>query len=363
MKVRRDTTRAPSLFAFAAFVLTLMLSAHARAQSSGLALEWQAPTGCPTRDVVLNRLRRMVGKSLDRVTRLRAQGRIESVNARYRLTLHVREGEAETERVIDSDSCADLAGAAAVALGLLVRDEIREQDAAGSDGQGSDAAASPDADAVAPATPPEATPEPASPASASEPSDSARRPAVDRPPEAPPAPPASRTVRFLLRAPQVGIDVGPLPHPSPTVGVSAGLSVNALELTLGARLGFAQTLWAHDSPAYGAEVRRAAIELRGCYAVPVGYFSFGPCLFSALEVLSARGVGDEVTSYSESTGVFAVGAAALAKVHFTASFAVIVSVGGQVETTRPQLLVDGLGEIATLAPLAFTTNAGLEWSL
>jgi hypothetical protein len=86
-------------------------------------------------------------------------------------------------------------------------------------------------------------------------------------------------------------------------------------------------------------------------------------LFSALEALSARGVGDEVTSQTQSTVVLAVGAAALAKVRLGESFALFFSVGGQVETARPELLVDGLGEVATLAPLALTTNAGLEWSL
>lgn len=363
MKVRRDT-RAPSTLALVAFVLSLAFTPSARAvDGGGLALEWQAPPGCPARDVVLNRLRKMVGKSMDRVTRLRAEARIESVSARYRLTLKVREGEAETERVIDSDSCADLAGAAAVALGLLVRDEIREQDAAGSGGQGGDSAPSAGGDAATPPNPPASKPEVAEPPRASEPKDSARRPIDEPPSEAAPSAPTSTSVRFLLRVPQVGMDVGPLPHPSPTVGLSAGVAVNALELTLGARLGFTQTLWADDTPAYGAEVRRAAIELRGCYAAPLGRFSFGPCVFGALDALSARGVGDEVTSQTQSTAVVAIGAALLAKVRLGGSFALFFSVGGQGETTRPQLIVDGLGEVATLAPLALTTNAGLELSL
>src|SRR6187399_1897247 len=88
---------------------------------SGLDLKWKAPAGCPTGEVVRARVRSLVGASVDDASRLRAEGEIAHNKRHYRLTLSVRDGDANTQRVIDSESCSDLAGAAAVTLGLLMR--------------------------------------------------------------------------------------------------------------------------------------------------------------------------------------------------------------------------------------------------
>lgn len=39
-----------------------------------------------------------------------------------------------------------------------------------------------------------------------------------------------------------------------------------------------------------------------------------------------------------------------------------VSEGLPIETSRPRISVEGLGEVTQLGAFAFTTSAGLEWS-
>ncbi|HEY3495330.1 MAG TPA: hypothetical protein VGK73_11615, partial [Polyangiaceae bacterium] len=88
-----------------------------------LELVWSAPANCPQSAVVRERLRALLGESGRHTAGLRAEGRIERTEGRYRLTLTVRDATGVRHRSIESDSCADLGGAAAVALGLLLRNE------------------------------------------------------------------------------------------------------------------------------------------------------------------------------------------------------------------------------------------------
>lgn len=338
----------------------LMPAEFARAEQGGVALDWDAPPGCPSRDVVLRRIRAIVGTSLDQATRLRARGQIERNNARYRLTLRVREGERETERIIESNSCTDLAGAAAITLGLLVRAEAAAREAPAGDPS---TAETPSASGAEPGAAPLVEGAP-TPKTNPDPNAKAENvPARDL--EPPAANPASdqRTWRFILRAPLVGLDVGPLPHPSPTLGLAAGVRFEALELTLGARVGLGQTIWVNDTPAFGADVRRHAADVRACYAFHAQRLAVAPCLLATAALLRASGVGSEVSSRTESTGMFSAGAAALGRLELSELFALVASVGLQVEATRAHVVVEGLREVAHLSPVSVTTNLGLEWSL
>src|SRR6188768_879446 len=88
--------------------------ARATAQES-VDLTWDAPPECPQEAAVRQSLRSLVGEDIwHRPTHLNATGRIERAGERYRLTLSVRDGADVKERKIDSDSCTDLGGAAAV---------------------------------------------------------------------------------------------------------------------------------------------------------------------------------------------------------------------------------------------------------
>ena len=116
-----------------------VLESTARAD---LDLQWNAPPGCPNREEVLGRVRGLAGSFLDQTKGLSASGRIESANGRFHLTILVREGSSVRKRVIASDSCAPLAGAAAITMAILMGVDVgavetRADDQSGANGDGS----------------------------------------------------------------------------------------------------------------------------------------------------------------------------------------------------------------------------------
>lgn len=344
----------------------------------GFELAWQAPAGCPQREVIYERIRALLGASADKAIGVRARGKIARRNGRYRLTLTVDRGGSAGERAIESDSCGDLAGAAAVALVLLIGVEVESPATTeGKGATGGHAAApstevptSPDAatsaksrasaDQQTAATP--ATPSPASP---KQPSPPHEQPFPSSPEVAAPAAgeEVSTSWRAVLLAPLLGVDLGPLPVPRPTLGFAFGLRGRPWQFTLGARLSLGQTVHSSGTPAYTAELGRSTAELRGCYAVHWKQFDVAPCLLATLDRLTARGAGQGVSSQTRHAAVFAAGAGAVARWEALRSVALIVSLGAQLQASRPHIVIDGVGEIDQLAPFAVTVSAGPEWSL
>lgn len=348
----------PFVPALVAGSAALSLSGRALAEErGGLELRWDAPVGCPSREVVRERVRALVGPSIDNASRLHAEGEITRSNGRFRLSLRVREDGANTERVIESDSCADLAGAAAVALGLLMRGQVESQTKTTEEnkppdaGQGSSGAGStPESTTSTPPAKEEPKPPPQPPSSSEE----------DRHAE-PSSNDSSRTL-LLLRAPLVGVDVGPLPKPSATFGLAAGLRLESFDLTLGARIGLNQTAWANDTISYGADIGRAAAELRGCYRARSRPLAVSPCLLFSVDRITARGVGDAVISQSNSVFALASGLGLVGSARLNEGWALVALLGGQVELTRAHLVAGGLGEIRQLSAFAFAASAGVEWN-
>ncbi len=114
---RRRRALACSLAVGAAFA--------SRTASAGdlVDLRWSSPPGCPQIGAVEEQIRAIVSNSARVTPGLRADGEITRIASRYRLTLVVYDANGRRERIIESDSCTALAGAAAVALGLLLRGE------------------------------------------------------------------------------------------------------------------------------------------------------------------------------------------------------------------------------------------------
>ncbi|MGC4090003.1 MAG: hypothetical protein QM756_19365 [Polyangiaceae bacterium] len=344
----------------------------AQAQSpTGLDLEWDAPSGCPSREAVLKRLRSIVGASVEQGRPLQAQGRIERNGTRFRLTLRLREGDADTVRVIESNACAELGGAAAVTLGLVMRDGISagvpapngtNNGSSSSSDTGTPATLSSSADGTTTPNKPEPKPdtkvEPPKPEKTAPPADN-----PPKPPEPTAAPTEAAATHFVLQIPLLGVDVGPLPKPSPTFGLAAIVRHGAWDFGAGARLALAQTIMVDKTPAYGAEVSRLALELRVCRALGLGRFDLAPCVFGAAERLSAQGVGAEVIANTGHQLGLGAGASALARLRLGRSVALVASAGGQVELTRPHAVIEGLGEVTQVAPFALVVNGGLEWAL
>src|SRR6185295_6374301 len=126
-----DARSAPSWRRLGWVILCGMVAPSVARAQSQLDLSWDAPAGCPQADAVRSRIRELAGDALRSASHLSAAGRVVKVGERYRLTLSVRETNGPRERTMESDSCADLAGAAAVALGLLLKSEPGTSGASG----------------------------------------------------------------------------------------------------------------------------------------------------------------------------------------------------------------------------------------
>ena len=325
-----------------------------------LGLEWESPAECPQRAAVQKALRGVVGEDVWRGrSELTARGRIERIGDRYRLTLSVRDGASIKERKIESDSCDDLGGAAAVTLGLLLKRgrnpaetslEAGTTSSTAPDGSEAAAQAANDARARAAAAA-------KSPASAASP-----------PPEASDGEPGARdsdgarSVRWVLRAPLASLELARLPQPSFGFGGGLGVRYAAWQFVAVGRYVLPQTLWAEQFPDIGTRVNRFAVELWSCYGWRNGAFELAPCLTVGVDHLTARGVGPpNVTPSSERSTAALLGGAAALHYHLGDFSAVFLGGGIEVATSRPSLSVNGLGEIGHVGPVQVSVGIGSEW--
>lgn len=324
-------------------------------------MRWRAPAGCPQREAVYEQLRSLVPDAALQGGELTAEGTITRVGRRFRLKLTVRFDETQGERTIDADSCRDLAGAAAVALGLLVQSadpqsgtEVRsssETSAAGSDR--TERASRGAANAVAPERARRKQSRSASPESeASE----GREPAA-----------ASQRFRpheraFLLLGPQAALELGPLPDPTLGVSFGAGFDLAHWRFLANLQLFLPQTLEPPE-PSVAVDVQRVAAEAWACRRWGSGALELAPCLGAGIERLTASGTGARVASRTSSATWLSVGAGAIGRWFVTDWFALTLAIGAKYETARPRVEIDGLGEIHQVAPAAIGLRAGPEWIL
>lgn len=306
-----------------------------------LDLRWDAPPGCPGRDEVIDRIRALAGSSLDQTSGLAARGRITRVDGRFQLTLLVPDGVEVRARVIESDTCADLAGAAAVTLALLLGIEPRDNERP-EDKQ------------------PEDKPSAAPPARALANSD----PSVDGSDEDRPGEPNRRRERWalVLQAPVLGVDAGPLPRPSPGAGLGIGTQRGSWRVLFTGTLSAPQSVHAPGlDESVGSDLQRLTGRLTACRGWRSGRLELSPCVGAALEYVAARGFGNGVSPQERRAVWPAPGVGVVAYGHASKSLAFFVEAGGYLELARPYLVIDGIGELVQLKPAAAGATVGLEW--
>jgi hypothetical protein len=116
-RIRRPL--AVTLVAFSAWLVSQTAFAQVAAP---VGMHWEAPSGCPQQRDVQERIRKLTGAAGSTPGALQADGTItQSDDGRFHLKLVMRSGSLLGERNIDSKACADLAGAAAVTIALLMR--------------------------------------------------------------------------------------------------------------------------------------------------------------------------------------------------------------------------------------------------
>jgi hypothetical protein len=331
------------------------VASTARAQ---VELYWSAPATCPQESDVRARIQALAGASLAKAERLRAEGTIAREGERFRLTLRVFDANDVRERVIESDSCADLSGAAAVALTLLLGEKQVEQPdgaagragAGGAGGDGSKASSAGSAGLDSPRGNPENRPAEAEDAS-------------DVADDEPAANAGERAWHVLLRAPVVALDVGPLPSPAPNFGLSAGMKFSEWRVLIGAHVSLGQRITSPDEPDIGADLERRTAWLSACRGFGSARFELSPCLVLALEDVRARGFGMDVVPESPRAVFLAPGVGATAHLHIADFLSVFAGASGQIELARPRVVIRGVGEIDVLLPASLSVSLGAEWIL
>ncbi len=335
----------------------LLVAAPAHAEQSSFDLQWQAPSGCPQRGDVLGRVQTLVGAEKAARSPVQADGKITHTDdARFQLNLVIRSGGFVGERTLESTSCKDLAGAAAVTLGLA----MRSNEPLGEGKRGETEPAQQNRASSAEARPSDVTTEQQKPTEASEqPETVSASPVVqDRAVE------PSSVWHALVQAPLLALSVGPLPGTDFGLGLAAGASFGSWRALLEGEKWLVNSLPAEGFPEYGADVDRATATVRVCRALQLSpLFEVAPCLLLSVEHISARGTGEGIISRSQKATWVAPGAGAQGLLSVTSWLRVVATIDGRIETSRPEIAIEGVGSVDQLGPAALTITLGPEWIL
>jgi hypothetical protein len=327
----------------------VLLPRGGSAQTVPVELTWSAPAECPSRAAVLARVRDLVGAAAEGATPVRASGEIRKVGSAFELRLLTEQEGQRGERLVRSAQCDDLRGVAAVALTLLLTTGTQP----GEDADGGSGSAPSDAGTLGATPAPSRTPPTLEPVPEPEP-----------PPPEPDSP--ERSWRFLLATPQLALQIGPLPRPTPALSIGFGIEGAGWSARLLGQWGAEQRL---DAPivGYGAEAQRAALGLWACTEHRAGFVSVAPCVQGSVARLRARGYGPFLSPSSRQQVTWAVGVGVIGRAHLTRWLALMMALGGQIELQRPDLRVDSsafydtVGRVGRLAPVSALVVVGPEW--
>ncbi len=344
--------------------LALLLSARTSMAQNGVPLQlgWQAPANCPQAAQVRQKLRDLLGASAGDAapSRLRADGKIEPIGVRFRLTLNIHYDLVNGTRVVQASSCEDLGGVAAVTLALLFRAEhssnapLTARDLGG----GSTAAGAENGPAGEQNR--TAGEQDRAPATPTVPAKLAANEQVHTSQSGGSAP--SRW-RFAFRVPELRADVGVLPKPSYGIGLAAGLRHDAWRFLASGTFWLAQDYEPGPFTGYGAHFSRVSAELSVCRGWQFTDFELAPCLLLSLDDVSARGTGVGISSTNPGSAWLSVGAGFQGLWSLNRHLALILGVNGRIATSKPRFISESVGEISQVSPVAFGVVLGCEWIL
>jgi hypothetical protein len=266
---------------------------------------------------------------------MHVSGVVVSKEGRFELTLLITEGESTGQRVISSDDCHNLDRAAAVVLGLLIR---QRQGLAANDSNRDTH--------NEPVTPTNQTAQ-----------DSA------------PAPPKTATKtpnpwRPFLRVPNLVADFWTLPKVNVGIGLAIGLYHAPWRWSLSGTLWQSQSKDSANSLSYRTRFRHQSIEAWTCRGWSSSNFEVTPCVLLALDHVSARASGNQLNSETQGALPISVGTGALGYWHLGHSASLVLGATGRVMTSRPEFVVEGLVGTERVYRLPLGTvvaTAACEW--
>lgn len=355
-----------------------LLATLARAQSdAAFELRWTAPRACPDERSVRRQVSRLAPSPAARERPLRVEGTVRERDAGFALDLVLQEGRLVSRRHFESDSCTEVVGAAAVAIALLLTGEggkLHSTDAeTGSSGSGSenesvDGATGGSERAHAPTDEGGST-RSATDSKRQESKAEATRAAPGAIPDSAEQGPAAGAVaagsarawRFLLAAPTGSAGLGFLSTPSLALGLGLGFEAGLWRLLLSGNYHPELELELAGSPGRGARVKRRTLRVSACRWMTHRSFQWAPCATLGLERLVARGVGSDVSIREADFTWIAAGPSGIARVRVSHWVGLTAQLGVEVQTARPALVIEGLGEVERVGALELSGSLGAEW--
>jgi hypothetical protein len=146
------------------------------------------------------------------------------------------------------------------------------------------------------------------------------------------------------------------------LGLGAGLSYANWRVLFAGTFWLEQELAAPERPSYGADATRKALALGFGRGFAVGDVELTPYVTSALEHLTARGFGPGVVPSQRNVVWLSAGVGVDVAWHLGKTAAFVADVGARVETSRPLISIDGLGDVRQLAPFSLDTALAAQCS-
>ncbi len=327
-----------------------------------LRLTWQAPRSCPDERTVQQEIRALLPKRARKQSQLGATGQVVRKAGLYHLRLSLRDGEFESEQEFAGESCRDVVGAAAVSIALLLQSsDPQGQSARESEPESERSEDSPrlPPDGGAPEDARKKALEPRTERLVKHPMGSREHASASHPDGGANAPLPKRMVLML---PAIDASIGLLPEPSWGMGGGAGLEVDRLQILVTGWWTWNPSGPTSDTqPATTTHLEHARIAARLCYWWGGPRLDLGPCLDLTVEHLAARADGPDIAPRPRSTTWVASGPAVSARLFTHGSMAASAHLGLHVQSSRPVLVVDGLGRLGQIGRLNLTGTLGTEW--
>lgn len=327
-------------------------------------LLWTAPTTCPDKTAVEEKVRALLPNGARSQLRLLAAGHVTQRAGQYRLRLRLRTGPFESEQELSGASCDDVVGAAAVSIALLLRSAEPENQ--GGQHRGLDETSK---DAGPPGTAGTTADTDGTAGTSSAGSRKTEPPKTEEsgkpskiPLEAGREEPSTRFPGVVLLLPDLNAGFGLFPDPSWGIGAGVGIEIRRVQALLAA--------WWTANPgdmtseafeATSAKLWHARVGVRLCQWQGPTRFNIGPCLDVMVEHLVARGEGSDIAARSQSATWMALGPAVSARFFATRRVAARATLGLHFQTSRPRLLIEGQGALGQVGLASLTGDLGVEW--
>jgi hypothetical protein len=325
---RRSRQKRSRLVVF--FLINLFSLKLCFAQSvSPIELTWNAPSNCPQLRDVEQQLRNIIGDdtSKDWQSHLRAYANIDKTLKGYQLSLEIQTGNSKGQRVIESTDCRNLDKAAAVVLGLLMRQERR---------LGRDLSESELNGGVVQSTPPANSAIEPSPTNTSTNHDEIqpKSPSQDL------SNSGKRPFQIMVLAPTATIDWATLPSTNYGISAALGLVFDRHRLFVTGEIWQSLTMKASENRPFDAEFQRFSSSLWGCRRWRPGPFEIDPCAIISLDTVSANASGNRLTSQDQRAYWVSAGGGLLGFWQFSDILSIFFGSSLQVPTHRPKFIVN-----------------------